>query len=497
MSGFEYNISIQELMARVHILEIRGDFKDGRITDVTNDSRKAKSDAVFVCLRGTLRDGHEFIDHAIEQGCRTIILEEFPEELLPGISYVRVQNSRIAYAEMNAALFDDPQAKLRIVGVTGTNGKTTVSTLLYMLFNQMGKAAGLISTINVRTPNRILGSGLTTPNAGELRRYMADMVEDGCQFVFMEVSSHALDQQRTIGLDFDLAIFTNISRDHLDYHGNFKNYLEAKKKLFDHLPEHAIALVNKDDKNGRVMLQNCNARKYTYGIKSLADFKGKILENTLEGLQLRIGDHEVFTRLTGAFNAENLLAAFSAAVLLGMPEEEVLTALSGLAPIEGRMELIVDQTSGLKAIVDYAHSPDALEKLLKTVRSIRDKGRIIVVVGCGGDRDRGKRPQMAQIACSLSDQLIFTSDNPRTEDPMHIIEDMMKGVNEDCTLNLLTIVDRKQAIKTACRLTTKNDVIVVAGKGHETYQEINGVRHRFDDREIIEKEFEAMKTIKK
>jgi UDP-N-acetylmuramoyl-L-alanyl-D-glutamate--2,6-diaminopimelate ligase len=381
--------------------------------------------------------------------------------------------------------------------VTGTNGKTTVATLLYQLFNNMGERAGLISTIDVRTPDRTLGSGLTTPDAGELRRYMAQMVEDGCQYVFMEVSSHALDQQRTIDLDFDLAIFTNISRDHLDYHGDFRNYLSAKKILFDQLSGESIALVNKDDKNGSIMLQNCSARKYSYGVKSAADFKAKILEDTLEGLHLRIQEHEVFTRLTGDFNAENLLAVFSTAVLLGKPEDKVLTALSGLGPIEGRMEVVADPVTGLRAIVDYAHSPDALEKLMTTVRAVCGEGKIILVVGCGGDRDKGKRPQMAQIACSLSDQLILTSDNPRTEDPMRIIEDMMKGVNEDCKLNLLTIVDRKQAIKTACRLTTNRDVVVVAGKGHETYQEINGMRHPFDDREIIRNEFEAMKTIKK
>lgn len=484
-------------MASVQTLEIRGDFKDGRIRSVTNDSRKAQSDAVFVCLRGTARDGHDFIDHAIEQGCRTIVLEEFPDNLLPGISYVRVNSTHKAYAAMNSALFGEPQSQLIITGVTGTNGKTTVATLLYKLFNKMGKRAGLISTIDVRTPDRILGSGLTTPDAGELRRLMANMVEDGCRYVFMEVSSHALDQQRTIGLDFDLAIFTNISRDHLDYHGDFKTYLAAKKSLFDQLSSESIALVNKDDKNGAVVLQNCPARKYSYGMKSLADFKAKILEDNLEGLHLRIDDQEVFALLTGNFNAENLLAVYSAAVLLDMPQDEVLTALSALDPIQGRMEVIADPVTGLKAIVDYAHSPDALEKLLKTVRSVQGKGKIILVIGCGGDRDRGKRPEMAQLACSLADQPILTSDNPRTEDPMHIIEDMMKGVNEDCAINLLTIVDRKQAIKTACRLTTPRDVIVVAGKGHETYQEINGVRHPFDDRNIIRKEFEAMRTINK
>lgn len=497
MSKGEYNISIQELMARVQILEIRGDFKDGRIVAVTNDSRKAQPNSVFVCLRGTERDGHDFIQHAIDQGCRTIVLDDFPKELIAGITYVRVPDSRLAYTEMNAALFGDPQSKLSIIGVTGTNGKTTVATLLYQLFNNMGKSAGLISTIDVRTPNRILGQGLTTPDAAELRNYMAKMVEDGCEYVFMEVSSHALDQRRTIGLDFKLAIFTNISRDHLDYHGDFKNYLSAKKKLFDQLHEQSFALVNKDDRNASVLLQNCSGKKYSYGIKSLADFKAKILEDTLEGLHLRVGEHEVFARLSGGFNAENLLAVYGAAVLLEMPEDEVLKALSALGPIEGRMELLADPNTGLKAIVDYAHTPDALEKLLKTVGEIQEKGKIITVVGCGGDRDRGKRPQMAKIACSLSDQLILTSDNPRTEDPMRIIEDMMKGVNEDCALNLLTIVDRKQAIKTACRLTTPEDVVVVAGKGHETYQEINGIRHPFDDRDIISKEFEALKAIKK
>jgi UDP-N-acetylmuramoyl-L-alanyl-D-glutamate--2,6-diaminopimelate ligase len=496
MSSHHY-ISTQELAQVVNIREIRGDFRHVDIESITNDSRKADERTVFVCIKGTQADGHDYIQDAINQGCKIIIVEEFKKiGSSDDCTYIRVSNTLNAYSRLSSALYGWPEQKLNIIGVTGTNGKTTIATLLYTLFNNMGYKAGLISTIDVRTPVRILGSDLTTPDAGALRKFMAQMVEDECSYVFMEVSSHALDQNRVIGLDFKLAIFTNITRDHLDYHGSFKAYLNAKKLLFDNLGPNSTALINNDSKHAKYLVQNCKAQVCYYGVKSMAKFKGKIIEQDVSGMELNFDGQSFFSPLSGAFNAENLLAVYASAKLLGLENEDLLRQLSALKSVRGRMEVVQSVKLGLKAIVDYAHTPDALEKLYAAVKETVLDGKMICILGCGGDRDRGKRPEMAKKACQFCDTIIFTNDNPRTENPEHIIEDMMMGVSKGCSDNLLTIVDRKQAIKTACRLATSKDVLIIAGKGHETYQEIKGIRLPFDDKLQVQEEFKRMETIK-
>lgn len=492
MTSTPRTVSLQILIKAIEPKEIRGDFKDVHVSHITQNSRKAGSHRIFVANKGTQVDGHDFIDQAIERGAEVIVLEEYPEVLKDRVCYIRVSNSSKSYALLSAAFYNHPGNFMKMIGITGTNGKTSIASFLYQLYSTLGYKVGLISTIHTKIGAEVRPSTHTTPDAEVLQSLLFEMRAAGCSHVFMEVSSHALIQNRVCGLAFDVAVFTNLTHDHLDYHGSFKAYRDAKKILFDGLSKNATALVNKDDKNGDFMLQNCKAEHQRFGIKNMADFKAVILENSMEGLHLRMDGKEFFTRISGYYNAENLLACYAVARILGEDSEPVIEVLSALSPVEGRMEMVRSPKNEIIGIVDYAHTPDALKKLLSTVKSSMKAGRLITIIGCGGDRDKEKRPIMAGISCDLSDQTILTSDNPRSEDPNSIIEDMLMGVKEDCNASLLNIVDRKQAIRTACRLATRNDVIVIAGKGHENYQEVKGERFPFNDKEIIEKEFELM-----
>jgi UDP-N-acetylmuramoyl-L-alanyl-D-glutamate--2,6-diaminopimelate ligase len=462
-----------------------GEILSEEFSEIVFDSRKAKQGTVFVALRGTAVDGHEYIDKAINQGSRAIVCEKV-DNRNPEVLYIIVENSHYALGLMSCNFYEHPSKDLKLVGVTGTNGKTTVATILYKLFTGLGQKVGLLSTVENRIGNKVIEATHTTPDALSVNSLLATMRDEGCDYVFMEVSSHAADQDRIAGLDFDGAIFTNITHDHLDYHGTFQNYIYAKKKFFDQLPAHAFALVNIDDKRGAVMLQNTAAKCYNYALRSMADFKAKIIENTMEGLILELDNREVYSRLVGDFNAFNLLAVYGAAVLLGEERDEILTVLSNLTTAEGRFDYIRSNDSGITGIVDYAHTPDALEKVMQTLVKLREgNGKIITVVGCGGDRDRTKRPIMAKTACNYSDQVILTSDNPRTESPEAILNEMEEGVPASAKMKVLIIADRRQAIRTACRLAQKGDIILVAGKGHEKYQEIMGIKHPFDDKEVL------------
>jgi len=456
------------------------------VNKIEFDSRKVEKDDIFVAVRGTQADGHTYIEKAIKLGAHVVICETFPEKLHENITYLKVDNSAEVLGEIAANYYDNPSKKLKLVGVTGTNGKTTTATLLYDLFSNLGYKVGLISTIENKIGTAVIPSTHTTPDAVSLQKLIAEMVESGCDYAFMEVSSHAIHQRRIAGLTFMGGLFSNISHDHLDYHKTFREYIDAKKMFFDNLPKNAFALTNLDDKRGMVMLQNTKARKFTYSLRALADYKAKILENTLIGLHLDLDGEEFFGRLIGKFNAYNLLACYAVARLLDQEKMEVMAALSALKSAEGRFDYLADSQRGIIAIVDYAHTPDALEKVLQTINQLREgEGKIITVVGCGGDRDKSKRPKMAKIACDNSQQVILTSDNPRTEDPEAILKDMEVGVPKYATQKTLTIANRKQAIKTAVQLAQRNDIILVAGKGHEKYQEINGVRNHFDDKEEL------------
>jgi UDP-N-acetylmuramoyl-L-alanyl-D-glutamate--2,6-diaminopimelate ligase len=456
------------------------------INEIVFDSRKANTDAVFVAIKGTQVDGHRFIRQTIEAGVKVVVCEQL-EEAVNGVAYIKVESSSKALGLMAANFYEHPSKEVVLVGVTGTNGKTSTATLLYKLFMSLGQKSGLISTVENRIGEEVETATHTTPDALSIQQTLVKMRDAACEYVFMEVSSHAADQERIAGLDFDGAIFTNMSRDHLDYHGTFKNYIYAKKKFFDQLPEKAFALVNVDDKQGMVMVQNTKAKVKRYAMRSLADFKVKIVENSLTGLVLEIDGLEVHTRLVGDFNAYNFLAVYAAAILLGEAEDEVLTALSQLSSAEGRFDYVMVANAPFMGIVDYAHTPDALEKVLKTLQEVCQNGeRIITVVGCGGDRDKGKRPIMAKAACDYSHQVILTSDNPRTEDPEAILRDMEQGIPANAAGRVLTITNRLQAIKAACRFAQKGDVVLVAGKGHEKYQEINGVKHPFDDKAVLQ-----------
>lgn len=464
----------------------KADALDFDIKEIVFDSRKANPNTVFVAIKGTQVDGHQFIPQAIEAGVKVVIAESVEIEM-PEVAYLKVENSAKALALMAANFYEHPSKEVVLVGVTGTNGKTSTATLLYKLFMSLGQKSGLVSTVENRIGEEVEMATHTTPDALSIQQTLVKMRDAACEYVFMEVSSHAADQERIAGLDFDGAIFTNMSHDHLDYHGTFKNYIYAKKKFFDQLPEKAFALVNVDDKRGMVMVQNTKAQVQRYALQSLADFKAKILENSLRGLVLELDGLEVHTRLVGDFNAYNFLAVYAAAVLLGEPKDEVLTALSQLSSAEGRFDYVLVENAPFMGIVDYAHTPDALEKVLKTLQEVCQNGeRIITVVGCGGDRDKGKRPIMAKVACDYSHQVILTSDNPRTEDPEGILRDMEQGVPPHAAARVLTISNRLQAIKAACRFAQKGDVVIVAGKGHEKYQEINGVKHPFDDKAILQ-----------
>ncbi|ESU29405.1 UDP-N-acetylmuramoylalanyl-D-glutamate--2,6- diaminopimelate ligase [Flavobacterium limnosediminis JC2902] len=449
------------------------------------DSRKIVSDDVFVAIKGTVSDGHDFIEKAINLGATVIVCETFPGLVVDGITYVQVNDTSAALAFMAANFYGNPSANLKLVGVTGTNGKTTIASLLYQLFKNAGYKVGLLSTVKILVDDTEYKATHTTPDSLTINHYLNEMTEEGCEFCFMEVSSHGIHQKRTEGLHFVGGIFTNLSHDHLDYHTSFAEYRDVKKSFFDNLPKTAFALSNVDDKNGAVMLQNTKAKKMTYALKSYADYRAQILENQLSGLLLKINDHEVWVRLIGSFNAYNLLAIYGTAIQLGLDNFEVLRLLSELQSVSGRFQFIVSE-SNITAIVDYAHTPDALENVLKTIEDIRTKNeQLITVVGCGGDRDTAKRPIMGQIASEMSDKAIFTSDNPRSEDPDMIITEMEQGVKPQDYKKTISITDRKQAIKTACQLAQSGDIILIAGKGHETYQEIQGVRHDFDDMKIV------------
>lgn len=464
---------------------------DPEIRALHYDSRQIMAGDCFFAVRGTVSDGHNFIASAIEKGATAVVCEELPKEQIAGVSYVVVENSNSAMADMAAAFYDYPSEELQLVGVTGTNGKTTTATLLYDLYRKMGYEAGLISTVVYRIGEREVSSTHTTPDAIRLNAMLREMVDIGCEYCFMEVSSHSIVQDRIRGLKFRGAIFSNLTHDHLDYHGTFAEYIKAKKLLFDSLQKEAFALVNVDDRNGEVMLQNCVAEKYRYSLRSMADFRCKILEMHFDGMLLSVDSQEVWVGFLGRFNAYNLLAVYGAAVLLGAEKWEVLQALSSLSSVSGRFEPL-RSASGLTAIVDYAHTPDALENVISTINEIRTPDqRLIVVAGCGGDRDRTKRPKMGQIASAEGDLAIFTSDNPRTEDPEAILDEMIEGA--EVGRQVLRISDRREAIRAAVMFAQNQDIILVAGKGHETYQIIGHEKHHFDDREVLREAFEALK----
>ena len=459
------------------------------IGQIVSDSRRVVPGSLFVAVRGVAVDGHQYIASAIEKGAVAIVCEEYPKELADKATFVVVKDSAYALGMLLSKSYGDPSQKLKLVGVTGTNGKTTIATVLYELFRRLGYKVGLLSTVCNYIDGEAIPTDHTTPDPITLHALIARMVEAGCTYAFMEVSSHSIDQRRISGLDFDGGIFTNLTRDHLDYHKTVENYLKAKKKFFDELPAKAFALTNLDDKSGMVMLQNTQAKKLTYSLRTVADFKGKILESHFEGTDLLINDKEVTVRFVGRFNAYNLLAVYGAAVSLGADPDEVLVALSAMHPVSGRFETI-HSPEGFTAIVDYAHTPDALTNVLNSIHEVLEgKGRIITVVGAGGNRDKGKRPLMAKEAVRLSDQVILTSDNPRFEEPDAIIQDMVAGLTKADLERTLCITDRAQAIKTATMLAKRGDVILVAGKGHEDYQEVKGVKHHFDDREQLRKLF--------
>ncbi|MFV5696711.1 UDP-N-acetylmuramoyl-L-alanyl-D-glutamate--2,6-diaminopimelate ligase [Flavobacterium sp. LB3P122] len=475
---------LKDILYRVAIEAVKGP-TDIVINKMDFDSRKIEVNDVFVAIRGSISDGHDFIEKAIQQGAVAIICDTFPENIVIGITYVQVKNTNSAVAFMAANYFGDPSQNLKLVGITGTNGKTTIASLLYQLFKKAGFKVGLLSTVKILVDDVEYKATHTTPDSITINHYLKEMVKNGVEYCFMEVSSHGIHQKRTEALHFVGGIFTNLSHDHLDYHPTFAEYRDVKKSFFDNLPKTAFVLSNIDDKNGPVMLQNTAAKKLTYALKTYADYKAQILENQLSGLLLKINGNEVWVKLIGTFNAYNLLAIYGTAVELGLESLEVLRLLSDLESVSGRFQFIVSATN-ITAIVDYAHTPDALENVLKTINDIRTKNeQLITVVGCGGNRDKTKRPIMAGIASDLSDKAIFTSDNPRNEDPEVIITEMEQGVAPQNYKKTLTITDRKQAIKTACQLAQPNDIILIAGKGHETYQEINGVRHDFDDMKIV------------
>lgn len=475
---------LKDILYKVGIEAVHG-ATDITISKIEFDSRKIELNDVFVAIRGTLSDGHDYIEKALSLGAIAVVCEEFPSVIVNGVTYVKVKDSNEALAFLAANYYDNPSENIKLVGVTGTNGKTTIASLLYQLFKKAGYKVGLLSTVKIMVDTEEFKATHTTPDSLTLNYYLDQMIQDGCEFCFMEVSSHGVHQKRTEALRFTGGVFTNLSHDHLDYHNTFAEYRDVKKSFFDNLSKDAFAITNIDDKNGLVMLQNTKAKKLSYALKSYADYKAQILENQLTGLLLKINDNEVWVKLIGSFNAYNLLAIYGVAVELGIKNDEALRLLSELESVSGRFQFIVSD-SKITAIVDYAHTPDALENVLKTIEDIRTKNeQLITVVGCGGDRDKTKRPIMANIASSMSDKAIFTSDNPRTENPETIIEEMEKGVEPQNFKKTISILDRKQAIKTACQLANPNDIILIAGKGHETYQEINGVRHDFDDLQIV------------
>lgn len=483
---------LSDILYKVNLLELSGT-TGMEITGVCFDSRKAAPGCLFVAVRGTATDGHEFINTAIERGAVAVVFENLMELKKNNVSYLKVGDSALALAIIAENFFNNPSEKIKVVAVTGTNGKTTVATLLYNLFTGMGYKCGLLSTIENRIADKTVASSHTTGDAVQISDLLYRMWKSDCTYCFMEASSHAIHQQRIAGLKFTGAVFTNLSHDHLDYHKTFKDYISAKKKLFDYLPADAFALVNADDKRGMVMLQNTRARKFTYSVSGMGDFRARIVETSFQGMLLMMDGEELYTLLVGNFNAYNLLAIYGTAMLLGEQKIPVLTMLSKLKPAEGRFDYIISKVNRIMGIVDYAHTPDALEKVLLTIKKIRTGNeQVITVVGCGGDRDAAKRPVMARVASELSDRVILTADNPRSEDPLAILDQMKEGIVPLKTGKVLTIPDRKEAIRTAVSLSAKGDIILLAGKGHEKYQEIKGVKYPFDDRELLTESFNQM-----
>ena len=481
-------MKLNELLKHVEVLNALGD-TEIEITGVNIDSRRIEAGHLFVAIPGTQTDGHKFIPKAIEQGAVAVLCEYFPNRREPGVTYIAVDSTEDCVGEVATQFYGDPSRQLKLVGVTGTNGKTTIATLLYNMFRKFGHKCGLLSTVCNYIEDEAIAADHTTPDPIELNRLLAQMVEAGCEYAFMECSSHAIAQKRIGGLKFAGGIFTNLTRDHLDYHGTFENYRDAKKAFFDGLDKDAFAIINADDKNGAVMVQNCKAQIKTYSTRSMADFKAKIIECHFEGMYLEINGKEVGVQFIGKFNVSNLLAVYGTAVMLGKQPEDILLILSTLKSVSGRLEPI-RSPEGYTAIVDYAHTPDALQNVLNAIHEVLDgKGFVITVCGAGGDRDKGKRPLMAQEAVKQSDRVIITSDNPRSEDPEDIINDMLEGLDAKQMRKVISIVDRREAIRTACMMAQKGDVVLIAGKGHEDYQEIQGVKHHFDDREVVREIF--------
>jgi UDP-N-acetylmuramoyl-L-alanyl-D-glutamate--2,6-diaminopimelate ligase len=475
---------LKDILYKVSLTSSYGSM-DVAVKGITFDSRNVQPGFLFAAIKGTSSDGHQFISKAIDLGATVIVCEKIPEGISEKVTLVTVKDSAQALGIIAANYFDNPSSKLKLLGVTGTNGKTTTVTLLYQLFSKLGHKVGLISTVENRIIDNVIPSTHTTPDPIQLNELLKNMTEAGCSHAFMEVSSHAVDQERIAGLKFAGALFTNITHDHLDYHKTFENYIKAKKKFFDDLNSDAFALVNADDKRGMVMVQNTKAKKYSFGLKKMVDYKGKIITNSIEGLELEIAGKNVWFKMIGDFNAYNLLGVYGAAVLLGEDSDQVLTQLSALHGAPGRFEL-VSPGSKFTAIVDYAHTPDALKNVLETIAQFRTgTEQVITVVGCGGNRDKTKRPLMGSIACRLSDKVVLTSDNPRDEDPKEIIKEMQTGILPTEARKTLVIADREEAIKTACMMAKPKDILLVAGKGHETYQEIKGVKYPFDDKEVL------------
>lgn len=482
---------LSEILYKTRLEEVVGS-TNVAVSSVTFDSRQVKKDSLFIATRGTASDGHNYIEKAIENGAVAIVCEELPIVQRDHITYIKVLDSSAALGYIACNYYDNPSEKLKLVGITGTNGKTTTVTLLFNLFRGLGYNVGLLSTVQNKINNTVIPATHTTPDALTLNELLAQMVEEGCQYVFMEVSSHAIVQHRITGIKFTGAAFSNITHDHLDYHKTFDEYIRAKKLFFDNLPDDAFALTNKDDRNGMVMLQNTKAKKYSYGLKSIADFKCKVIENHLNGLLLNLDGQEVWVKLIGSFNAYNVLVVYAIAQLLKQDKVQVLTTLSNLNSVDGRFQYVKSK-GGVIAIVDYAHTPDALKNVLETIKDIRTGNeQVITLVGCGGDRDTAKRPIMAQIACEYSNKIILTSDNPRSENPEDILNQMQAGINPVDAKKTLRISDRREAIKTACSFANSGDIILVAGKGHEKYQEISGVKHPFDDFEIVKENFNTL-----
>ena len=481
-------MKLENILKNISVIETQGCMTQD-ISGIHMDSRQVDAGNMFVAVKGTQTDGHAYIDKAIEKGASTIVCETLPEDLKEGVTYIKVMDTEDCVGKLATAFYGNPTDKLELIGVTGTNGKTTIATLLYNMFRQFGYKVGLISTVCNYIDDEAIPTEHTTPDPITLNKLLGRMADERCKYAFMEVSSHSVAQKRIGGLKFAGGIFTNLTRDHLDYHQTVDNYLKAKKAFFDNLPKSAFALTNLDDKNGMVMVQNTKAKVYTYSLRSISDFKGKVLEDGFEGMLMDINNVEVNVQFIGRFNASNLLAVYGTACLLGKKPEAVLLALSLLRPVSGRFDAL-RSPKGYSAIVDYAHTPDALTNVLSTIQEVLNgRGHVITVVGAGGNRDKGKRPIMAQEAVKLSDKVIITSDNPRFEEPQDIINDMLAGLDKDQQRNVISIVDRKEAIKTACMLAQPGDAILVAGKGHENYQDIKGVKHHFDDKEVIKEIF--------